>query len=113
MQIVNIIKNLNLFERFVTLLAGRVGQTRQFSDRICFTTATSPFPYLMATISECATSATSRIPSTDSSHVRTFTRWSEAILRSAIGCKLEFTLASRSGNPEAVRHTTIQQWPIT
>ena len=40
-------------------------------------------------------------------------KWPEAIPRSAIGCKLEFTLASRGGNPEAVRRTTIRQWPIT
>ena len=39
-------------------------------------------------------------------------KWPEAIPRSAIGCKLEFTLASRGGNPEAVRRTTIRQWPI-
>ena len=39
-------------------------------------------------------------------------KWPEAIPQSAIGRILEFTLASRGGNPEAVRRTTIRQWPI-
>ena len=44
---------------------------------------------------------------------RLLLRWPEAIPPSAIGCKLEFALASRGGNPAAVRRTVKANWHIT
>ena len=44
---------------------------------------------------------------------RLLLKWPEAIPPSAIGRKLEFALASRGGNPAAVRRTVKATWPIT
>ena len=44
---------------------------------------------------------------------RLLLKWPEAIPLSAIGRKLEFALASRGGNPAAVRRTVKAIWPIT
>ena len=44
---------------------------------------------------------------------RLLLKWPEAIPPSAIGRKLEFALASRGGNPAAVRRTVKVIWPIT
>ena len=45
--------------------------------------------------------------------MRLLLKWPEAIPPSAIGCKLEFALASRGGSPVAVRRTVKAVWPIT
>ena len=44
---------------------------------------------------------------------RLLLKWPEAIPPSAVGHKLEFALASRGGNPAAVRRTVKATWPIT
>ena len=44
---------------------------------------------------------------------RLLLKWPEAIPPSVIGCNLEFALASRGGNPAAVRRTVKAVWPIT
>jgi len=56
-------------------------------------------------------SGTFKVLATDA--MRLLLKWPEEIPPSAIGCKLEFTLASRGGNPAAVRRTVKAAWPIT